>query len=70
MRAFTAEPGVGGGSEALGDFPHPLKVKEVLNALAGCEVGEVPDLSKVNFWKFGPALAGLNTGVSASRNSV
>jgi hypothetical protein len=63
--------GVGGGSEAVADRTGSLKTKEPLTALLGCEVGEWAGLSKGNFGKLTPALAGLEkTGVNALRNSV
>ena len=46
----TANPGVGGGSEMVGDRVEGLNTKDPLKALAGCDVGGVDDLSeKGNF---------------------
>lgn len=82
LRDGAAEAGVGGGSdesggnEVVGDradmgerVDKGLKANEPPRALAGCDVGEADDFSSGNLNE-APALAGLKTGVIASRNSV
>ena len=77
MRDGAAEAGVGGGndegggSEMVGDRADMgLNANEPPRALAGCDVGDADDFSRGNLYGVVPALAGLKTGVIASRNSV